>query len=752
MTSISRIHRHAALARAGGTIAILCLLLAPAAASFAQSTPDLLWTGGGDIGVISIALTPNGSVLATGSSGDHTVKLWNPGDGRLLRTLAAHYGQIQAVAVSADGAFLASAGEAIFGGDDDAVKLWRISDGALVRTFATDFQEGWSVAFSPDGTLLAAGVGTDVRIWRLSDGALVHTLSGHGWFVFGVAFSPNGATLASASGDRTVKLWRVSDGAPLRTLTGHTGFVSSVAFSPDGTALVSGSWDMTVRLWRVSDGAPLGTATGHTGSVYSVAFAPGGTRFASGSEDNTVKIWSFPGASLIRTLSDPDVRTISSVAFMDGGLSVAAGAFDGKTRVWNLGDGSLTRTIGHHAGSVREVAFSPDGGTLGSASQDFTARLWRTSDGAELHTLIGHDDVVNTIAISAGGVVATGAGSPPPDTRDPTIKLWRASDGALLRTLPGHEGGTTSVAFPPDGDVLASGGRDDRVRFWRTSDGAALGAITVDGGGVRMLAYSSDGTLLATANGNSSIKLWDPETNGLIRTISLGASPSSIAFSQDGTMLAVGLDAYGNNVELRRVSDGSLVRAFAGDPNGFIHGVDLTPDGSILASASGYTFEIRFWRVSDGTLLADYTRETGWGPWPALPIAFSPDGSTFGYGRADACVGLARNSFGSSGVGPAERGNGGPAMLAASPNPFVRSTGISFRLETPGLVQARILDVQGRAIRELEGGRLAAGQHRLIWDGQDRAGRSAATGLYFVKVVSGGRTIGEEKLVRIGEN
>src|SRR6185436_15043108 len=118
-------------------------------------------------------------------------------------------------------------------------------------------------------------------------------------------------------------------------------------------------------------------------------------------------------------------------------------------------------------------------------------------------------------------------------------------------------------------------------------------------------------------------------------------------------------------------SDGSLVRAFPGDAEGFIQGVAFAPDNDVVASASGYTFDIMMWRVSTGELLATYDQETGWGQFPALPIDFSPDGAKFAYGRADASVCLARNPFAAatSVIGTSAAG-GREVSFLARPNPF----------------------------------------------------------------------------------
>ena len=71
------------------------------------------------------------------------------------------------------------------------------------------------------------------------------------------------------------------------------------------------------------------------------------------------------------------------------------------------------------------------------------------------------------------------------------------------------------------------------------------------------------------------------------------------------------------------------------------------------------------------------------------------------------------------------------------PNPFSPETVLSFELPAPAEVVVEILDPSGRRIRRLGGGTFPAGEHGLAWDGTSDAGRPAASGLYFARIVSG---------------
>ena len=53
----------------------------------------------------------------------------------------------------------------------------------------------------------------------------------------------------------------------------------------------------------------------------------------------------------------------------------------------------------------------------------------------------------------------------------------------------------------------------------------------------------------------------------------------------------------------------------------------------------------------------------------------------------------------------------------------------------------RVFDVAGREIARLVDGERAAGHHRVVWDGRDRAGRSVGTGIYFVSLEALGKQV-----------
>jgi WD40 repeat protein len=221
-------------------------------------------------GAQDVAISPDGQILAAVSPGK--IQLYSL-DGR--RASASYALDVptpgqrslydnRSVAFSSDGRIL------IAGSVNGMIRLWDWKGKRLILDFPAQEAYVNHLAISPDGALLAscgpspprAKPDGTIRLWDAATGVVVQKLEGHNGSVSALAFSPDGRTLASAGeGDNTVRVWDVLTGKELAKFEGHTGAVYSVAFSPDGQTLASGSADTTALLWDIRGLAPTLPAT-----------------------------------------------------------------------------------------------------------------------------------------------------------------------------------------------------------------------------------------------------------------------------------------------------------------------------------------------------------------------------------------------------------------------------------------------------------------------------------------------------------
>jgi WD40 repeat protein/tRNA A-37 threonylcarbamoyl transferase component Bud32 len=233
----------------------------------------------------ALAFSPDGTLLAVGggafddvpllpdlverslrgASGPGRLKIWEVNNFKLLRDLSGHTAHVEAVAFSADGKLLASAGRwsgAL--GEGWGVKLWHVESGELARTIPTQDNGGpRSVAFSPDGKLVAMGTqrfDNDKKDGEQSSGAVTvtHVNSGimawmqtvPGW-AKPVGFSADGTRLAVLSGRKAVTFLDAATGAITKTVRAEEaperGSWEAMAVAPVAKVLAVGGTDKERR-------------------------------------------------------------------------------------------------------------------------------------------------------------------------------------------------------------------------------------------------------------------------------------------------------------------------------------------------------------------------------------------------------------------------------------------------------------------------------------------------------------------------
>ncbi|MCB5253068.1 MAG: T9SS type A sorting domain-containing protein, partial [Candidatus Cloacimonetes bacterium] len=81
------------------------------------------------------------------------------------------------------------------------------------------------------------------------------------------------------------------------------------------------------------------------------------------------------------------------------------------------------------------------------------------------------------------------------------------------------------------------------------------------------------------------------------------------------------------------------------------------------------------------------------------------------------------------------------------PNPFNPSTTISYSVPANGDVMLNIYNAKGQLVNTLVSEHKNKGNYQVVWQGRDMSGNSVASGLYFTRLVSGGKSINNKMLL-----
>jgi WD40 repeat protein len=198
--------------------------------------------------VAALSFLPDSSaVVSAGRNG--SLRVWSlSAGGSLLRAAADGSGPVSSVAVSPDGQLLAV-------GSTGRVTVWRFGSDCLepVGEFTAAPYAINALAFSADGRTLAAGNSGDgcAWVWRFGVSTKPELIDLSAEFqIRGLRFTGDGDSLVAMDTDGNVIL--AKSGEPAR-MVGHPtrGCVRQAAFSPDGRRVIISYVDGTARITTI---------------------------------------------------------------------------------------------------------------------------------------------------------------------------------------------------------------------------------------------------------------------------------------------------------------------------------------------------------------------------------------------------------------------------------------------------------------------------------------------------------------------
>ncbi|MBM4776660.1 MAG: protein kinase [Archangiaceae bacterium] len=381
-----------------------------------------------------------------------------------------------------------------------------------------------------------------------------------------LGFSPDGELLACATAGARAIVWRVD--ARERTHQLETQrYPFSLSFDGAGRLLV-GDQDRLIQAFGLDRPTPVKTLVGHRRAVFSLAWSADRQHLASGSADGTVMLWSGAALTPLMRLSSP----VAGLHFSPDG-SLEGITQSGARLRWPLANLPHIVSAVPAGTFLTDTTFTADGGGVAWCSMRSTgvAALGATQqvevDAGCVSMALSPDGRDLAVARRGGGLVLLD-----PDTLQPRSTLDATVQARRL-------------TWSPDGSAL-SFAADGTVRTWSRSSGLVETTFEADAGRPA-LAFTAAGSHVAWADDTHVIIAAGAQRHAL----DVDDRVTSIAFSRDGALLAIGttsggvLLVDGRTGERRCSGEGhtSVVRSFS-----------FSPDGRTLASAS-FDLSVRVW-------------------------------------------------------------------------------------------------------------------------------------------------------------
>ncbi|MBK4730817.1 caspase family protein [Oxynema sp. CENA135] len=176
-----------------------------------------------------------------------------------------------------------------------------------------------------------------------------------------------------------------------------------------------------------------------------------------------------------------------------------------------------------------------------------------------------------------------------------------------------------AASFSPNGETVATAGRDGIVRIWSLSGTERTKPVKLQGhlggvlGGINDISFSADGQKIVSAGGDSTVRLWDTSGKQLAK-MAHETVVNAVSFSPDGHF------ASGDDFGVVKLWDMSAGEKAKFDHPGGVSQISFSPNGEKIATA-GKDGTVRLWNLS-GKQVSQFKAHGQ----RVFDVTFSPDG------------------------------------------------------------------------------------------------------------------------------
>ena len=547
----------------------------------------------------------------------------------------------------------------ITGGQDQRIRVWDVQTGTAIKTAQVSYIPA-AVRFTHGGSRLAVAASFGSLLRFLHPESFDETAFATGTSNE-VALSDNGKLVATISSENILTVSEIDTGLPKLEipLENPTGYRS--VFLPQGKSIAVADHTGKVTLYKVAGGKPF-LSFDHGGPIDGLVVSGDGKRLATGGggADGILKVWDLTGnAKNIKPVME--VGGVSRPRAWFGADRIAAAGLNGAG-VYDLARG---RWAWFARGVTGEWAVSPDEKLIASIGETtLRIRIWELASGKQLHSendafpnvailrptpdgkslfflasdaayrwsmdqrevvVAGRLPSTAVVAASGGGRLAVGTPREVLiyDDFDPAKDL----DSKPSRALIEHAAWPRAVAVSSDGRRVAYSGQAERIIVADAATGKTIRVMPVKTVGLA-LAFTGDGSKLAVVGRDGFLRLWPIDADGGedsdIWRVRLQRAPrAAVAISPDGKMVAA---TSATMIKVVNPATGEVVAQLDRSEvdDGVFQHIAFSPDGRrIVAGSDGLGGTVQVYDIARRTVIRRFNTSLG----SIHRLAVFPDGT-----------------------------------------------------------------------------------------------------------------------------